>query len=253
MMHSGCKWLFIAGLSQFGIFGSFALSAQCPAQLRLPYNSSWLPYVEVNANKVTGTDIDLIRQVVQDVGSELQLLYMPESRALNDLEGGKVDLLFAASYTEERSKYAWFSQPYRNEVSVVIVHPLVLERYPELKNKTTFWDLARRKLIGTVNPKGFYGAAFEQLKKQKSVQHRLVAIFDAEQRMALVLSQRADYTVADKASIRIRFETQPMYQQLIALPFELDSAEIHLMLSKKTVSADCVALINQSLSKYQHP
>jgi ABC-type amino acid transport substrate-binding protein len=71
--------------------------------------------------------------------------------------------------------------------------------------------------------------------------------------MALVLSQRADYTVADQASIRIRFETQPMYQQLIALPFELDRAEIHLMLSKKTVSADCVKLINQSLSKYRRP
>jgi polar amino acid transport system substrate-binding protein len=40
---------------------------------------------------------------------------------------------------------------------------------------------------------------------------------------------------------------------LIALPFELARAEIHLMLSKKTVSADCVTLINQSLSKYQHP
>lgn len=249
-MGSGWNWLVQSGILLFGCC-SFALLAQCPAQIRLPYNSSWLPYIVVTDEGVTGTDIELIRKVLQDVGSELQLLSLPESRALNDLESGKVDLLFAASYTEQRAKFAWFSQPYRYEANVVIVHPLVVQRYPELINKTAFFDLARRKLIGTFNPKGFYGSEFEQLKLQQPVQQRSVPIFDAEQRMALVLNQRADFTLADQASVRIRFDDQPIYQQLVVLPFELYRAEIHLMLSKKTIDAACVEQINQSLSKYR--
>ena len=249
-MGSGRKWLLRYGLLLCCCV-STALLAQCPAQIRLPYNSSWLPYIVVTDEGVSGTDIELIRQVLKDLGSELQLLSMPESRALSDLATGKVDLLFAASYTDERAKFAWFSKPYRYEANVVIVHPLVLQRYPEVINKTAFFELARRKLIGTFNPKGFYGAEFEQLKLQQTVQQRSVPIFDAEQRMALVLSQRADFTLADQASVRIRFDEQPMYQQLVVLPFELYRADIHLMLSKKTIAAACVEQINQSLRKYQ--
>ncbi len=251
MMHSGCKKWLAVGLWQWGLFGSFALSAQCPPQLRLPYNSSWLPYVEVKKGKVAGSDIELLRQVSKDVGSELQLLYMPESRALNDLAAGKVDLLFGASYTDKRAKIAWFSTSYREEVTVVIVHPLLLQRYPELNTKTAFLYLASRKLAGTVNPIGFYGVEFEQLKQQPSVQNRLVAIFDAEQRLALVLNQRADFTLADQVSIKVRFALHPIYQQLSVLPFELYRDDIHLMLSKKTITAACLALINQSLAKYR--
>ena len=173
-MGSGRKWLLRCGLV-LGCFSS-AVLAQCPAKIRLPYNSSWLPYIVVSDEKVTGTDIELIRKVFQDIGSELQLLSMPESRALNDLESGKVDLLFGASYTDERSKFAWFSKPYRYEANVVVVHPLVLQRYPEVISKTVFFDLARRKLIGTFNPKGFYGAEFEQLKVQQAVQQRSVPV-----------------------------------------------------------------------------
>lgn len=251
-MGSGRKWLLRCGLL-LCCCGSFTVLAQCPAQIRLPYNSSWLPYIVVTNEGVTGTDIELIRQVFKDIGSELQLLSMPESRALNDLESGKVDLLFGASYTDERAKFAWFSTPYRHEANVVILHPMVLQRYPELTNKTAFFELARRKLIGTFNPKGFYGAEFEQLKLQRQVQQRSVPIFDAEQRMALVLSQRADFTLADKVSVGLRFVEQPMYQQLVVLPFELSRADIHLMLSKKTIAAACVEQINQSLRKHQQP
>lgn len=248
-MRAGWSWMRKIGFVLAGLATSFTGLAQCPAQIRLPYNSSWLPYISVTDEKVTGTDIDMIRNILQDIGSELQLLPRPESRALTELASGKVDLLFGASYTDERATYAWFSLPYRHEVNVVLVHPQVVQRFPELTTKAAFFDLARRKLVGTFNPKGFYGIEFEQLKQLEAVQYRSVPIFDAEQRLALVLSQRADYTLADQTSVGTRFSEQPMYQQLVVLPFELARAEIHLMMSKKTIDAECMKQINQSLSK----
>jgi len=248
-MRSGWSWMWKIGFVLAGLTASFTGLAQCPSLIRLPYNSSWLPYISVTDEAVTGTDIDMIRNILQDIGSELQLLPRPESRALTELASGKVDLLFGASYTDERATYAWFSLPYRDEVNVVLVNPQVVQRFPELTTKAAFFDLARRKLVGTFNPKGFYGIEFEQLKQLEAVQHRSVPIFNAEQRLALVLNQRADYTLADQTSVGTRFSEQPIYQQLVVLPFELARAEIHLMMSKKTIDAACVKRINQSLKK----
>lgn len=221
--------------------------AQCPAGLRLPYNSSWLPYVEVTDEQVKGQDIDFIRQLLSAIPSELQLLQLPESRALYQLKSGEVDFLFAASYTKERADYAWFSVPYRSEVNVVLVHQAVLQQYPQLTDKTAFFALASRKLVGTFNPKGFYGQEFEQLKQLPMVQQRSVAIFDADQRLELVLSQRADYTLVDQAAWRHSAEKVTAYQHLVQLPFELYRTEVHLMFSKKTVTAPCVDLINRHI------
>jgi polar amino acid transport system substrate-binding protein len=256
-MWVNCKKWWVVGIALGCCVSALSVQAEssttatnpCPKQIRLPYNSNWLPYLEITDETVTGTDIELIRKVIKLLGSELELISLPESRALNDLQSGKVDLLFGASFTAERGQFAWFSQPYRREVNVVIVHPQVLVRFPELTDKAAFLELARRKLIGTFNPKGFYGSDFEQLKQHEAMLHRSVAIFDAEQRIALVLSQRADYTLADQASVQYRFQMQPIYQQLVVLPFELSRSDIHLMLSKKTVSEACLKQINQNLIK----
>ncbi len=225
-------------------------SATCPAEFRMPYNTSWLPYVQVAGKEVNGTDIALIRDVISAVGSRLKLEPLPESRALQYLAAGQVDLLFAASYTEERAQYAWFTRGYRQEKTVLVVHPDVLSKYPEIKTEAGFVAQASRKLVGAFNPKGFYGDVFEQLKQQPQVQQRTLAIFDPTQRLDLVLSQRADYTVVDQTAHRTFIKLKPPYQVLQELPFTLHQAEVRLMLSKATISESCVTRLDQAIQQY---
>lgn len=235
---------------------SFVVKAGvCPAELRMPYNSTWLPYVEVRDETVTGSDIELIRKILTAVGTELKLLPLPESRALNQLEQGQVDLLFAASYTQERALYAWFSTPYRQEINQLVVHQQLLQKYPELNSKQGFLTLASRRLAGTYNPKGFYGEEFEVLKQLPAVIQRSVAIFDPEQRLELVLSQRADYSIVDFNWLELRNQQRGQELMLEVLPFVLYQADIHLMLSKKSVTAACVDALNVQLQqeKKQRP
>lgn len=221
--------------------------ATCPAEFRMPYNSSWLPYVKVTGQQVSGTDIEFIRAVVSAVGSRLKLEPLPESRALQYLAAGQVDLLFAASHTEERAQYAWFSTGYRQEKTVLVVHPEVLRKNPDIKTIEGFLMHASRKLVGAFNPKGYYGELFEQLKLQPLVQQRTLAIFDPAQRLNLVLSQRADYTVVDQTAHQTFIQQQTEYQELVELPFVLLQADVHLMLSKATVSQACVAKLDQAI------
>lgn len=225
-----------------------AAAAQCPAQLRMAYNATWLPYVEVTDEAVRGQDIDLIRQLAGQVGSRLQLQFVPEKRAMQMLQLGQVDMLFAASFTPQRAGFAWFSDPYRKEYNVVLVHQQTLQLYPELTRREAFLALAARKLIGVYNPIGFYGDEFEQIKQQPAVRQRSLAVFEPERRLELVLNQRADYTLVDRDAVQFDLRQHPAATQFQLLPFYLNAADVHLMFSKITVSQPCVAAINAVLT-----
>lgn len=225
-----------------------AFAAECPATLRMAYNASWLPYVEVTDETVKGRDIDLIRQLLSQVNSRLQLQFVPEKRAMQMLQQGQVDMLFAASYTPQRVEFAWFSDAYRKEYNVVLIHQQTLALYPELRQREAFLALAQRKLIGTYNLAGFYGDSFEQIKQQPAVKQRSLAVYEPERRLDLVAGRRADFTIADSEAVKLDLAARSDAAQFAVLPFFLNEADIHLMLSKVTVSQRCVMALNQQLT-----
>lgn len=223
-------------------------AADCPAALRMAYNASWRPYVEVTDETVKGRDIDLIRQLLSQVSSRLQLQFVPEKRAMQMLQQGQVDMLFAASYTPQRAEFAWFSDAYRKENNVVLIHQQTLLLYPELRQREAFLALAQRKLIGVYNPAGFYGDSFEQIKQQPAVKQRSLAVYEPERRLDLVAGRRADFTIADSEAVKLDLAARPDAAQFVVLPFFLNEADIHLMLSKATVPQQCVMALNQQLT-----
>ncbi len=221
-----------------------AVSA-CPPFLTMAYNSSWQPYIEVSDEQVRGTDVRFIQQLLAANSMQLKFAYIPEKRALQQLQQGGIDLLFGASYTEERAQYAYFSKPYRQEHNAVVVHQQLVDSYPGLTVKSAFLELAQRKLIGTYNPAGFYGDDFEQLKQNAQVKARSVFVFEGRRRLELVSTRRADYTIADQQAMEYELAHQSKGKGLTLLPFSLNDAPIHLMFSKATVTAACVEELNR--------
>jgi len=198
---------------------------------------------------ISGTDIELLRQIVSAVGSQVVFQFVPETRALQQLKNGHVDLLFAASHTPVRAEYAWFTKPYRHEVNVLVVHQDLLQLYPELMDRVAFFQLAMRKLVGTYIPTGFYGDEFELLKQNAQVSKRSLFVFEAERRLELVLSKRADYAVVDQVATEYQWQHSQQPPPLLLLPFAVNRAAIHVMASKKTVSATCVARLDAAIIK----
>lgn len=284
-LYCGFSLLLVATVQAFAadvtpnVIAEQAHGSGCPAQLSMAYNASWLPYVDVQTQATTaspknsgvtaqqaglshsqglrhdsteliaGTDIELLRQVVTTVGSQLVLQYVPENRALQQLKNGQVDLLFAASYTPLRAEYAWFTKPYRHEVNVLLVHQDLSQLYPEISKREAFFQLAQRKLVGTYNPTGFYGDEFELLKQHPQVSKRSLFVFEAQRRTELVLSKRADYTLVDKVATEYQWQQSQYPPPLVLLPFTVNQAAIHVMASKKKVSASCVARLDAAITK----
>jgi polar amino acid transport system substrate-binding protein len=71
-----------------------------------PPNTMRLPMGQVG-----GVEVDLHRELLRTMGCELRLVEMPFSRALAELEVGRVDLIPATLARPERQGYARFSKP----------------------------------------------------------------------------------------------------------------------------------------------
>jgi len=71
------------------------------------------PYSFFDKNgDLKGLDIDLIRIIAQKIDVEVEFVFTPWDEAINNLKSGKIDILLAAIYTEDRTKYFDFTIPY---------------------------------------------------------------------------------------------------------------------------------------------
>lgn len=230
-------------------FSCHSVPQLCPAVLRMAYNSDWLPYVKLTDENVTGTDIELVRSLAIRLGSSLQLIQMSEQRALQQLQQGELDLLFAASFTAERASYAYFSLPYREENITAVLSKALLAQHPELQSSTVFFQLAAKRWSGAVNTAGYYGEDFEHFKQQDG-QSRLYHVAEELRRLQMVAQGRAQYSIVDQNVAHYHIRQHKELAGLQLLPFLLHHSGIHLMLSKKTITASCVQQVDLLLKTH---
>ncbi|MEO0442638.1 MAG: transporter substrate-binding domain-containing protein [Pseudomonadota bacterium] len=72
---------------------------------------AWEPFVDLKRDD-GGISIDLLRKALQTQGYAIELVPMPWARSLVMLEKGKVDILPAVWFTEERNKTMLYSERY---------------------------------------------------------------------------------------------------------------------------------------------
>jgi polar amino acid transport system substrate-binding protein len=238
------KFLWLSGFLLF----SLTAVATCPSELRMAYNNNWLPYVRLTDETVTGTDIELVRSLTDQLGIRLRLQQMSEQRALQQLQQGELDLLFAASYTKDRADYAYFSVPYREENITAVLDKHLLAQFPDLNSKAGFYQLAAKRWSGAVNTAGYYGEEFEHFKQNEG-QNRLFHVTEELRRLQMVAQGRAQYSIVDPKVARYHISQHKELSELQLLPFVLHRSDIHLMYSKKTVSVLCVRQLDQLLTQ----
>ncbi|EKA5638189.1 transporter substrate-binding domain-containing protein [Vibrio navarrensis] len=71
----------------------------------------WPPFVQQdNMNK--GISVEIVTEAFKTQGYDVDFKIMPWTRALNDVKEGRVDVLVATWFTQERTSYLNYSQPY---------------------------------------------------------------------------------------------------------------------------------------------
>ena len=100
------------------IFFSFFSAAQAKTKQTIivggDYN--YPPYSFIDKNNVPkGFDVDLIKAVAKKIDVNLKFVFTPWAEALNNLKSGKIDLLLAVLYTEDRTRFFEFTIPYNTD------------------------------------------------------------------------------------------------------------------------------------------
>ncbi|GGX39932.1 substrate-binding periplasmic protein [Saccharospirillum salsuginis] len=70
----------------------------------------WPPFVQDQAE--AGLSVDLVRAALEHEGYEVEMTIMPWARAIDQVKNGNIDVLVATWYTEERTAYLRYSEPY---------------------------------------------------------------------------------------------------------------------------------------------
>jgi polar amino acid transport system substrate-binding protein len=186
--------------------------------LRLAANA-WPPYTDQRLPH-GGLASDLVRSAFQRAGYNTVQSELPWARVLRGLRTGRYDVAVSAWYSEERSKFADFSQPYLiNQVR------LVQRRGRSIR----FGQLADLYPYRIAVARGYaYSPEFENDSRLSKV---VVLDFAAGARMVQI--QRLDLAVEDELVARYLFkgELASISGDLEFLPRPLSESGLHILVS----------------------
>lgn len=111
----------------------------------------WAPLISTKDGYVIeGITGELLTRVIQISGLKTQLVPGLWTNLLHDFKEGKIDILPATYYTDERAKYGLFSDPYTQIYNMIYVNKenKTIKSFADLEGKT----LAIQKGFGTIDP-----------------------------------------------------------------------------------------------------
>jgi polar amino acid transport system substrate-binding protein len=229
------------------ITNSYAAPA-CTKKLSMGWED-WKPYqhevVSADGQKVlTGLDIELMKLIIKHMGCEVKFLEMPWTNLLNGIKRGLIDMAMSASFTEERDKYAYFSQAYRQETMSMFV-------IKENINKFTFKSLAEIKdskfTLGIMKAY-HYGEAFDKLSKQPEFKKHLDIAGKLELHIKKLQIGRIQGFLDDPAVVTSYLKENKLNKQIVKHPLPINSDNVHIMLSKKSGSEELIKAFDASIT-----
>ncbi len=92
--------------------------------------SHWPPFfIKQNNGTVGGVNADIVKAALEPAGYSIEFVEVPWTRGLRNLLMGRLDMIPSASFTEARSRYAYFSDAYYQEQFVLYVSQKDAEKY----------------------------------------------------------------------------------------------------------------------------
>lgn len=206
----------------------------CEKTLRIGISESWPPYIYNDGSTVHGADIAVAEYVLKQLNTCLVFVTMPSnSRRMNALEHGAVDVLLATSYNQSKEKFGWFSKPYRKEIirifwSASVQHSIL--QGSEANNTLT--QLLNANLKGIYNRGSYMGPALLKLKKNHNRQ--LIEASTLPQRMGMLMRGRVDFTIEDQWA-GLHYIQANQLNDVKLHPHVVYSNEVSLFFNRKVV------------------
>lgn len=211
----------------------------CDYLMVVGVNQNWPPYTYENKGQFSGLDIDITQLILTKASFCIRYRHVSSaSRAFVELQKGKIGMLKAASYTEERAKLVAYSRPYRNERMILYGQSQLLPEQRSLK------ALFENKMTFVVNRGAHYGDRFSSLQKQYSTQVKLVNT--ALQRFGMLEKKRVSFTIDDELTGKHYINSTGL-SNIVATGLTVHDNPVHFMFNQDAISPAQLAVINQAI------
>jgi polar amino acid transport system substrate-binding protein len=205
----------------------------------------WYPYQYHNNNRqLVGLDIDTFNAIMAEAKLSFTTAEIPWKTHLHFIHTGKMDIAMGASWSKDREKYAYFSQPYRKETVKLFV------KKGNAKNiqLQTLSDLENSPYIVGVESGYYYGEDYQELIKNSAFQANISEVIDLEQNVTLLMKGHLDGFLVDPNTMQSFVKKYQMEKEFEQHSLDIYSADIFIMLSKKSSNPETLSKINKAIT-----
>lgn len=185
---------------------------------------------QIKHNKWQGLDVELTQLLLDEAKCRYTFEALPWGRSLKLLADGQIDMMLTVSKTPERTAYAHFIGPQRQETLVFASK--------QMNNEVSSFDkLFALPLPFAVQRGAFYGEAFEHaLNRDPSRKQQVIFVTDNQSKVALLKSNRISGYLEAKLNIIFEMEHVDELADLQIHPLVVNQAPVYYAFSKKSVS-----------------
>lgn len=206
----------------------------------------WYPYQYRNSQQeLLGLDFEILNTILTKVGYSSEYTELPWKRHLHYIKTGEMDLAMGASKSEERERYAYFTQPYRQEVVKLFVRKGQAKKI----KLQTLADLNESKYMIGIESGYYYGDEYKELMKTTEFREHIIEVVDIEENVTLLLKDHIDGFLVDPATIKSFANKYQMNGEFEQHPLEVYQADIHLMFSRESVKPEMIKTVDNAISE----
>lgn len=212
-------------------------------------SESWPPYIYSDEEgALAGADVELAQAIIREAGCTLEVVpELPSLRREILFRQGKLDLMLAASRTEERRRYARFSSPYRQERVGLFAATDKLQQFAKIDS----FDTIARQHIALLAPRaGWYGPDYARVAAAPDAGAWRSTFGTFRQGIQMFRAGRAELIMGDAAALQHEAKQQGV--ALSALPYVPFNAPVHLMLNASSTTPDQLTRINNAIARLEH-
>lgn len=191
----------------------------------------------------SGQQMDLITAALKQLNCELSVVRMPWARALQELENGRIDMMAGANKTEERQRYAWYSELAFYTRNVVFVR-LADKNTLKLSHLSDFTRLNLK--IGTqIN--AVYGAEFTALMANKAFARTIYPNTSRRALWEMLHLGRLDGVVSEVEPALVELRYLNLADEIGHSELEISKQASYFIFSKLSTAENFVRALDQHL------
>jgi len=227
-------------------------SSICTRPLTVGYED-WPPYQYEKTTRhgklTTGLDVEMLEAIMGELGCSIKWVRMPWVQHLKALKSGEVDLAMAASYSLERSQFAYYTEGYRDEIIALFVQRDKREAYPAKSLRELFRGPFKFKL--GIEQGFIYGGELESLRTDPKYKDRVITATLLQDNIKDLAEKTIDGFLGDPIAVWYALRDTSYETQVVKHPMSVYSNQVHILLSKASMNSDMAENFNKALIRLQ--